>query len=74
MTSFRFANRGLYGGADEGSYVCLGMWLSNEMYLKLTPTVVVKFIIAWPIAKLLEFTLGPHHGIVYRKDGKSIIE
>ena len=26
-------------------------------------------IIAWPIAKVLEFTLGPHHGIIYRRAG-----
>ena len=26
-------------------------------------------IIAWPIAKILEFTLGPHHGIIYRRAG-----
>ncbi|KAI0253175.1 hypothetical protein BJV78DRAFT_1197272 [Lactifluus subvellereus] len=24
-------------------------------------------IIAWPIAKVLELTLGPHHGIIYRR-------
>lgn len=23
--------------------------------------------IAWPVAKILEFTLGPHHGIIYRR-------
>ncbi|KZT59176.1 DUF21-domain-containing protein, partial [Calocera cornea HHB12733] len=25
------------------------------------------FIIAWPVAKLLELVLGPHHGIIYRR-------
>ncbi|KAL0956171.1 hypothetical protein HGRIS_002331 [Hohenbuehelia grisea] len=24
-------------------------------------------IISWPVAKLLEFALGPHHGIIYRR-------
>ncbi|KAJ7497080.1 DUF21-domain-containing protein, partial [Mycena latifolia] len=24
-------------------------------------------IVAWPVAKLLEFTLGAHHGIIYRR-------
>ncbi|KAF9260987.1 DUF21-domain-containing protein [Marasmius fiardii PR-910] len=24
-------------------------------------------IISWPVAKLLEFVLGPHHGIIYRR-------
>ena len=27
-------------------------------------------IIAWPIAKLLEIALGPHHGIIYRRTGR----
>jgi hypothetical protein len=26
-------------------------------------------IIAWPIAKILELILGPHHGIIYRRAG-----
>jgi metal transporter CNNM len=26
-------------------------------------------IVAWPIAKILEFTLGAHHGIIYRRAG-----
>ena len=24
-------------------------------------------LLAWPVAKLLELTLGPHHGIIYRR-------
>ncbi|KAI0029706.1 hypothetical protein K488DRAFT_55804 [Vararia minispora EC-137] len=24
-------------------------------------------VVAWPVAKLLEFMLGPHHGIIYRR-------
>jgi metal transporter CNNM len=24
-------------------------------------------VVAWPVAKLLEFALGPHHGIIYRR-------
>lgn len=24
-------------------------------------------IVAWPVAKLLEFALGAHHGIIYRR-------
>lgn len=27
-------------------------------------------IVSWPVAKLLEFALGPHHGIIYRRAGK----
>jgi hypothetical protein len=30
-------------------------------------------IIAWPIAKILEIILGPHHGIIYRRAGRYII-
>lgn len=26
-------------------------------------------IVSWPIAKLLEIILGPHHGIIYRRAG-----
>ena len=29
----------------------------------------VQGIIAWPIAKILELTLGSHHGIIYRRAG-----
>lgn len=28
-------------------------------------------IVAWPVAKLLEFVLGSHHGIIYRRAGMS---
>ncbi|KAF7969105.1 hypothetical protein HWV62_28310 [Athelia sp. TMB] len=27
----------------------------------------VQGIVAWPVAKLLEWVLGPHHGIIYRR-------
>jgi metal transporter CNNM len=26
--------------------------------------------VAWPVAKLLELVLGPHHGIMYRRAGR----
>lgn len=29
--------------------------------------VILQGIVAWPVAKLLEFILGPHHGIIYRR-------
>lgn len=32
---------------------------------RLTP--MSKGIIAWPVAKILELSLGPHHGIIYRR-------
>ncbi|KAI0050149.1 DUF21-domain-containing protein [Auriscalpium vulgare] len=38
---------------------------------KMAPVVHVMLytigIVAWPVAKLLEWTLGPHHGIIYRR-------
>ena len=27
----------------------------------------IAFPIAWPVAKLLEYVLGAHHGIIYRR-------
>ena len=27
-------------------------------------------VIAWPVAKILELSLGPHHGIIYRRAGR----
>ena len=35
-----------------------------------TITLELQGIIAWPVAKLLELSLGPHHGIIYRRAGK----
>ncbi len=73
ITSSRSSNRCLYGSANKNRYVCPGTlfvkWNGSHVHLA-----CLKFVIAWPIAKLLEFALGPHHGIVYRRDGKYIIE
>lgn len=44
---------GLYIGAKMVPFVRVLLWTLG--------------IIAWPIAKVLEFTLGPHHGIIYRR-------
>jgi metal transporter CNNM len=27
----------------------------------------LQWIISWPVAKILEFVLGEHHGIIYRR-------
>ncbi|KAK7059117.1 hypothetical protein VNI00_001742 [Paramarasmius palmivorus] len=48
-----FTRHGLYLGAKmAGLTRCLIFFLG---------------IISWPVAKLLEFALGPHHGIIYRR-------
>ncbi|KAG5641358.1 hypothetical protein DXG03_005441, partial [Asterophora parasitica] len=48
-----FTRHGLYLGAKMATFTkCLIIGLG---------------VIAWPVAKLLEFVLGPHHGIIYRR-------
>ncbi|KAG7085890.1 hypothetical protein E1B28_003424 [Marasmius oreades] len=48
-----FTRHGLYLGAKMAGFTkCLIFGLG---------------IISWPVAKLLEFVLGPHHGIIYRR-------
>ncbi|KAJ3519637.1 hypothetical protein NM688_g9272 [Phlebia brevispora] len=44
---------GLYFGAKMAGPIRVLLWTLG--------------FIAWPIAKLLEFVLGPHHGIIYRR-------
>ncbi|KAI0819743.1 DUF21-domain-containing protein [Trametes gibbosa] len=44
---------GLYFGAKMAGFVQILLWTFG--------------IVAWPVAKLLEFVLGPHHGIIYRR-------
>ncbi|KAI0739436.1 hypothetical protein C8Q80DRAFT_1198681 [Daedaleopsis nitida] len=44
---------GLYFGAKMAGFVQVLIWTLG--------------IVAWPVAKLLEFALGPHHGIIYRR-------
>ncbi|EJD00441.1 DUF21-domain-containing protein [Fomitiporia mediterranea MF3/22] len=44
---------GLYVGAKCAGVVRVLIWVFG--------------IVAWPVAKLLEFLLGPHHGIIYRR-------
>ncbi|KAI0688488.1 hypothetical protein C8T65DRAFT_721507 [Cerioporus squamosus] len=44
---------GLYFGAKMAGTVQILLWTLG--------------ILAWPVAKLLELTLGPHHGIIYRR-------
>ncbi|KAH7886734.1 hypothetical protein F5I97DRAFT_1966859 [Phlebopus sp. FC_14] len=44
---------GLYLGAKMAGFTRVLMYLLG--------------IVSWPVAKLLEFVLGPHHGIIYRR-------
>ena len=47
---------------DIGSSICFDV-------CNVPPNAEVQGIIAWPIAKILELTLGSHHGIIYRRAG-----
>jgi metal transporter CNNM len=64
-----FTRHGLYLGAKgAGLTRCLMFALVRS--LRATNTPILFFpqgIIAWPIAKLLEFVLGAHHGVIYRR-------
>ncbi len=64
---------GLYIGAKMVGVVRVLLWtlvrLSVCVGLLLRLNVEVQGIIAWPIAKVLELTLGSHHGIIYRRAG-----
>lgn len=47
----------------------LGLKLSLSFALLM---IEMQGVIAWPVAKLLEFTLGAHHGIIYRRSGECL--
>ncbi|KAG6886863.1 hypothetical protein C0995_003873 [Termitomyces sp. Mi166 len=44
-----------------------GLYLGAKMATLTKCLILVLGIIAWPVAKLLEWVLGPHHGIIYRR-------
>ncbi|KAF9475034.1 DUF21-domain-containing protein [Pholiota conissans] len=44
-----------------------GLYLGAKMAGFTRILIYVMGIIAWPVAKLLEFVLGSHHGIIYRR-------
>jgi metal transporter CNNM len=61
---------GLYIGAKMADFTQILIYV----LVSLTPHGVrwlcdahIQAIVAWPVAKVLEFVLGPHHGIVYRR-------
>ena len=66
---------GLYFGAKMAGPVRVLLWtlVCKSLDLNSSPIVpyclyhILQGIVAWPVAKLLEFVLGPHHGIIYRR-------
>ncbi|KAF8063504.1 hypothetical protein FPV67DRAFT_248565 [Lyophyllum atratum] len=44
-----------------------GLYLGAKCAFFTKCLIIVMGVIAWPVAKLLEFVLGPHHGIIYRR-------
>lgn len=44
-----------------------GLYLGAKMATFTKCLIVIMGVIAWPVAKLLEFVLGAHHGIIYRR-------
>ncbi|KAF8995446.1 hypothetical protein BDQ17DRAFT_1250645 [Cyathus striatus] len=48
-----------------------GLYLGAKMAGLTTVLIWVMGVIAWPVAKLLEWILGPHHGIIYRRAGRA---
>jgi len=64
---------GLYIGAKMVGFVRVLLWTLVRPFVlnvcRMSSNVEVQGIIAWPIAKILELTLGSHHGIIYRRAG-----
>ncbi|KAH8113053.1 DUF21-domain-containing protein [Phellopilus nigrolimitatus] len=44
-----------------------GLYIGAKMAGPTRILIYIFGIVSWPIAKLLEFILGPHHGIIYRR-------
>ncbi|KZT33117.1 DUF21-domain-containing protein [Sistotremastrum suecicum HHB10207 ss-3] len=44
-----------------------GLYVGAKMVIPTRILIYALWIIAFPVAKLLEFILGPHHGIIYRR-------
>lgn len=44
-----------------------GLLIGASMAWPVRILIFLAFPIAWPIAKLLEYILGAHHGIIYRR-------
>ncbi|OJA21129.1 hypothetical protein AZE42_04359 [Rhizopogon vesiculosus] len=46
-----------------------GLYFGAQMAGFTRVLIYVLGVVAWPVAKLLELVLGPHHGIMYRRGG-----
>ncbi|KZO98901.1 DUF21-domain-containing protein [Calocera viscosa TUFC12733] len=44
-----------------------GLVIGAKMAIPMRGLIYLLFIVAWPVAKLLELVLGPHQGIIYRR-------
>ncbi|KAF8530139.1 hypothetical protein BU17DRAFT_22833, partial [Hysterangium stoloniferum] len=44
-----------------------GLYVGAKCAIPTTILMYSLFIISWPVAKILEYVLGPHHGIIYRR-------
>ncbi|KZT57729.1 DUF21-domain-containing protein [Calocera cornea HHB12733] len=44
-----------------------GLVIGAQMVIPMRGLIYLLFIVAWPVAKLLELVLGPHQGIIYRR-------
>ncbi|KAI9570083.1 hypothetical protein HD554DRAFT_2086717 [Boletus coccyginus] len=44
-----------------------GLYLGAKMAGFTRVLIYLMGVVSWPVAKLLEFVLGPHHGIIYRR-------
>ena len=57
------------GGVYKVFDLCFGKSIQKVMNY-LTIKICMQCVIAWPVAKILELSLGPHHGIIYRRAGR----
>ncbi|KAG6841651.1 hypothetical protein C0991_008636 [Blastosporella zonata] len=44
-----------------------GLYLGAKMATFTRCLIILLGVVSWPVAKLLEWVLGPHHGIIYRR-------
>lgn len=64
-----FTRHGLYLGAKLAGFTQFLIYalVRSLLFSSADCSDFAKGVISWPVAKLLEFVLGPHHGIIYRR-------